>query len=126
MNVNGYSNSIAAYSDHYTSTNTTAKYSRPNTKIQSISNSDLYVFDGSYLKIKSVTLGYAIPKRLLKKAKLTNVRLYASVTNLFTFTDYPGYDPDINSYSENASRQGVDLGAYPSSKTFLGGINVTF
>jgi len=126
QNANGFENAIAGFADHYTATNTIAKYQRPNTKILAISNSDLYVYDGSYIRIKTITFGYTLPKIIDKKLKISNVRLYVAGTNLFTFTKYPGYDPDVNSYSENASRQGVDLGAYPSSKTILAGINITF
>jgi len=86
----------------------------------------LYVYDGSYARIKTITLGYTIPKSILSKIKVNNIRFYVSGQNLFTFTKYPGFDPDVNSYSSDASRQGVDLGAYPSAKSVIGGINITF
>jgi TonB-linked SusC/RagA family outer membrane protein len=123
---NGAQNAIEGFSNHYTSTNTSGKYEVPNLAINNNSNSDLYVYDGSYLRLKSVTLGYTLPKAVLSKIKINKVRLYISGQNLFTLTKYPGFDPDVNSYSGNASRQGVDLGAYPSARTVIGGLNVTF
>jgi len=123
---NGTINSIAGFANHYTSTNTTAEYERPNTSINNSTNSDLYVYDGSYARIKTITLGYSIPKRILSKIKVDNIRFYVSGQNLFTLSKYPGFDPDVNSYSQDATRQGVDLGAYPSAKSIVGGVNVTF
>jgi len=123
---NGAQNSIAGFANHYTPTNTTAQYEIPNTAVNNSTNSDLYVYDGSYARIKTITLGYTIPKSILSKIKVNNIRFYVSGQNLFTFTKYPGFDPDVNSYSSDASRQGVDLGAYPSAKSVIGGINITF
>lgn len=86
--------------------------------------SDFYVEDGSYLRIKNLQLGYTIPEALAKKAGMKQLRIYGSVTNLFTFTRYQGYDPNISSGSPLAS--GIDIGYYPQARTFIGGLRVTF
>jgi TonB-dependent starch-binding outer membrane protein SusC len=126
MVPSGYRNAIAGFADHYTSTNTTAKYQRANANSTTNAVSDLYVFDGSFLKIKSVNLGYSLPKGILSKLKVEKVRLYASATNLFTFTKYIGFDPEVNYFDSNSARQGVDFGAYPSSKTYTAGLSIVF
>jgi len=123
---NGFNNSIVGFADHYTATNTTAQYERANTAINNSTNSDLYVYDGSYVRLKTVTLGYTLPKNILTKIKASNIRLYVSGQNLLTVSKYLGFDPDVNSYSQDASRQGVDLGSYPTAKSITGGVNITF
>ena len=81
------------------------------------------VRDGSYFKIKQIQLGYSFPKALIKKIKLSNVRVYVSLDDFFTFTSYPGFDPE---FTATGNAMGIDLGSYPSSKKIVGGINVTF
>jgi TonB-dependent starch-binding outer membrane protein SusC len=122
----GYQNVIAGFADHYTSTNTTAQYQRPNELITTNAVSDLYVFDGSFLRLKSLTLGYNLPKKLAKSLKIEKARIYASGSNLLTLTTYPGFDPEVNSYSTNSSRQGVDTGSYPTAKSYTLGLSITF
>ena len=87
--------------------------------------SDRFVEDGSYLRLKNVQLGYALPKNLLKKIKFEKFRLYVLAQNLFTFTKYSGMDPEIGAYG-GALNAGVDRGFYPQARVFLGGLNVTF
>lgn len=122
----GYQNVIAGFADHYTSANTNAQYQRPNELITTNAVSDLYVFDGSFIRLKSLTLGYNLPKQLTKKLKIERARIYASGSNLFTLTTYPGFDPEVNSYSTNSSRQGVDTGSYPTAKSYNLGLSITF
>jgi len=122
----GYQNVIGGYADHYTSNTTGAKYQKPNELITANPVSDLYVYDASYVRLKSVTLGYNIATKIISKLKINRLRLYITGQNLLTFTRYPGYDPEVNSYDSNSSRQGVDIGAYPSARTFTGGISITF
>lgn len=88
-----------------------------------ILNSSFSVFDGSYFKIKQIQLGYTFPQKLLSKIRLSNIRLYASLENFFTFTDYIGLDPEIVG---SGSTAGVDMGYYPNSKRVLFGLNITF
>lgn len=82
--------------------------------------------DGSYLRINNLTLGYTLPKGLLSKIRISNVRFYGTVNNLATLTGYSGYDPDVTSRRSDPLTPGVDFAAYPRAKTWLFGVNVTF
>ncbi|MFA6335532.1 MAG: TonB-dependent receptor [Bacteroidales bacterium] len=84
-----------------------------------------WVEDGSYLKVKSVTFAYDFPRKMVDKIKLQSLKLYVTGSNLLTFTNYSGYDPDVNTLSSGL-RQGVDYGSYPQSRTFLFGLNIGF
>ena len=85
--------------------------------------SDRYVEDGSYLRMKNINLGYKW-NNPVKGIELIN--LYASVSNVFTITGYSWFDPDVNSFASDASRRGVDMFSYPSSRTFTFGLQCTF
>lgn len=87
--------------------------------------SSFYMQNGSYLRIRNITLGYSFPARLIAPAKLSAARIYFSAQNPFTFTQYIGYNPEVSSY-HSALTPGVDYFNYPLSKTFSGGFNVTF
>jgi TonB-linked SusC/RagA family outer membrane protein len=87
--------------------------------------SDRFVENGAYLRLKTVQLGYALPKSMLKKMKFEKFRVYISAQNLFTFTKYSGMDPEIGAYG-GALNAGVDRGFYPQARVLLGGVNVTF
>jgi hypothetical protein len=82
--------------------------------------SDLYIEDGSYLRLKNVQLGYNL---VLPGAR--SARVYVNGINLVTWTDYTGFDPEVSAFS-GTSRPGVDLGSYPQSRTFTIGVNTTF
>lgn len=86
--------------------------------------SDAMVYDGSYFKIKQIQLGYTLPKSWLNKVYIGNMRLYCSLDDFFTFTKYPGFDPE--SSSNATSGMGIDKGGYPTSKKVVFGINVEF
>ena len=90
--------------------------------------SDRYVEDGSYLRVKNITLGYTFPKNVLSKVKMENVRLYMNIQNLYTFTKYMGYDPEVGASTQDSSGLtfGVDNGRYPSPMTCSFGVNITF
>ena len=77
------------------------------------------VFDGSYFKIKQVQLGYTFPAKMMKKIHVQNLRVYASLDDFFTFSDYPGFDPEI-------TNMGVDKGSFPTSKKVVAGLSLTF
>ena len=72
--------------------------------------SDAMVYDGSYFKIKQIQLGYTLPKTWLKKVCIDNLRLYCSLDDFFTFTKYPGFDPEAS--SDSTSGMGIDKGGY--------------
>jgi TonB-linked SusC/RagA family outer membrane protein len=84
------------------------------------------VEDGSYLRINNLTLGYSLPKDLLSKIKISNIRFYGTVNNLATLTGYSGYDPDVSARRSDPLTPGVDFAAYPRARTWLVGLNVTF
>jgi len=81
--------------------------------------SDFYVEDGSYLRIRNVTLGYSLPKSIASKLKTGSVRIYATANNLFTITKYSGFDPEIG-----MDNNGVDVGRYPQARSFILGLSV--
>jgi hypothetical protein len=71
-------------------------------------------------------LSYTLPVNLTQKIEITKLRIYASITNLHTFTTYSGYDPDVGAYNQSAILMGVDAGRYPEARTFTFGLNVSF
>lgn len=77
------------------------------------------VFDGSYFKIKQIQVGYTFPKHLTKRLNVENLRIYASLDDYFTFTDYIGFDPEI-------TNGGVDKGTYPTSRKVVAGLSLAF
>lgn len=94
-------------------------------------NSSQWVEDGSYLRVKNLTLGYRIPVRLLKKTGIASLRFYVTGANLLTFTRYSGYDPEGNNASNIASGDtapfsGFDMGSYPSQRRYTAGLDITF
>lgn len=88
--------------------------------------SSRYIENGSYLRLKSVTLGYTFDKKLIQKIGLTNLRLTFNATNLFTITGYDGYDPEIGLSTASANVFGLDNGRYPSPTSFTFGLNASF
>ncbi len=84
-----------------------------------------FVEDGSYIRLKNLSLGYRIPSSVTSKWNIADLRLYISGQNLWTSTDYSGYDPEINSRSGNIAR-GIDQGGYPTAKTYTIGLNLSF
>ncbi|MDR0866812.1 MAG: TonB-dependent receptor [Candidatus Symbiothrix sp.] len=85
--------------------------------------SDRFVEDGSYLRIQNISLGYNFPKQWLQKGGIGNVKLYANLQNLYTFTKYRGFDPEIGI---SGGLTGVDTGRYPSPRIYTIGANITF
>jgi hypothetical protein len=86
--------------------------------------SDFFVEDGDFLRIQTIQLGYTIPKSITQKAKISNFRLYAQVNNLYTFTDYSGFDPAISSGAPVGG--GIDPGFFPTPRSYIFGINLNF
>lgn len=122
---NPYYNQLRSVLDRYTSTNTTGKLPRFSyTNVNNVYMSDRYVEDGSYLRIQNLTIGYRVPTRYLSKAKISTARVYFSVQNLHTFTNYSGYDPEVGVYNNNIRLTNVDAGHYPNPRSFTAGINL--
>ena len=110
-----------------TNTNTTIPRLNGNDKNDNKRISDLYIEDGSYLRLKTLQFGYTIPQSLSSKLYMTNLRVFVTGQNLLTFTKYSGSDPEIGQISStNYTSRGVDIGTYPQAKTFTAGINITF
>lgn len=88
--------------------------------------SDYYIEDGSYLRLKTLTLGYTFSPGVLSYVRAKQLRVYLSAQNLVTWTKYTGYDPEVSSFEQTNGVQGIDYGAYPNYRTFLAGVSVTF
>ncbi len=85
--------------------------------------SDLYVYDGSYMRLKNIELGYTVPQRWTRYAAISRLRAYFACENLLTFTKYHGFDPEISSAATSC---GMDFGVYPQPRVLKVGLNVTF
>jgi len=85
--------------------------------------SDFFIHDGSFVRLRNITLGYTLPKSITNYIKLKNLRFYVTAENLLTFTSYKGYDPEIGG---GVFSNGIDHGNYPQARTVLGGVNITF
>lgn len=94
--------------------------------VENVHNSNRFVEDGSYLRLKNITLAYNLPQSLLGKIGLKSLQVYVTGQNLLTFTKYSGYDPEVNAYGASSVALGVDYGTYPQSKTCIIGVNVGF
>jgi hypothetical protein len=85
--------------------------------------SDIYVQDASYMRLKDITLGYTLPRHITRMARIERFRMYVRAENLFTWTKYWGFDPEIGTSS---SSMGVDYGVYPQARTYTVGFNLAF
>jgi hypothetical protein len=83
------------------------------------------VESGSFLRLNNITVGYSLPKDLIAKVKLTQLRFYVTANNLYTFTKYSGYDPEVNTRRSSPLTPGVDYGGYPRSRLLLFGVNLS-
>ena len=88
--------------------------------------SDNYVEDGSYIRLQNVSLAYTFPKSWTKKIHLENLKIYCNIQNLFTWSEYKGYDPEVGSLYGNTLLNGVDYGRYPTPRIYTVGLNVAF
>lgn len=113
------------YDKRWTPENPNNEYPKINPSERNIL-SDAQVEDGSFVRIKNITLGYNLPAGWLQRSKLAKFRVYASVNNLSTFTKYRGYDPEVNAFGQSHLLQGIDYGGYPLARTIIGGVQVGF
>ena len=88
--------------------------------------SSRWIEDGSYLRLKSVTLTYNLNPKLFKKAGISRFSVYTTGQNLLTVTKYTGFDPEVNAFGLSATEQGIDYGTYPQARTVTVGVNVEF
>ncbi len=113
------------------STNTYSRALIDDGNIQNNRASSYFVEDGSYFRLRNLSLGYSLPSIITGKLGLSNLRIYMSAQNVFTITDYSGSDPEIGQNSDvngnsSVTTRGIDAGAYPVSKTFTLGLNLKF
>jgi TonB-linked SusC/RagA family outer membrane protein len=132
--------SVDYYENHWTPTNPSNRYARVNYNDDVSANnvaSSQYVENGSYMRLRNITLGYTLPSDIAKKLTFSSVRIYIAAQNLFTITKYTGLDPEIgqptgtdpnnnNGSASNPTASGVDVGTYPSSRFYTLGLNVKF
>lgn len=121
-----YTNQLPSVLDYWSVDNPDAgspRLARNDTRNTDIS--DRYIEDGSYARIQNVILGYTIPM-ISSKAGISKFKVYGGVQNLYTFTNYTGYDPEIGSYQQNTLLTGIDAGRYPMPRTYTLGINIEF
>ncbi|WP_434502447.1 SusC/RagA family TonB-linked outer membrane protein [Prevotella sp.] len=97
----------------------------PKAKFQMF-NSTYFIEDGSYLRVKDISLSYDVPRYIISKFGISRLQPYISATNLITFTNYSGNDPEVNQYGNSGSVQGIDWGTYPMSKSFVIGLKLEF
>lgn len=129
LNFTGQNNVLAeAALNRWTPENPGNKYPRAlsNGSVDVGIFSSNIVEDASYVRLKNVTLGYRLPAGLLRKAGIQSFRLYAGATNLWTITDYSGYDPEANTYGQSTTLIGIDYGGYPQTRTYTLGVNIGF
>lgn len=88
--------------------------------------SDLLIEDASYIRLQNISLGYTLPRKIISKLYLTNVRVYANIQNLYTWSKYKGLDPEIGAMYGDALMTGLDYGRYPSPRIYTFGLNVSF
>ncbi|SFQ23785.1 SusC/RagA family TonB-linked outer membrane protein [Parafilimonas terrae] len=123
--------SEAYYKNHWTPDNPSNRYARAvgnggdNSSLNNVP-SNVWIEDGSFVKLKNVSIGYTFPESWLGRFAITKTRLYISSQNLFFISKYSGLDPEIGIQGGNATQNGVDAGTYPSSRYFSFGLNVTF
>ena len=121
-----YANYTGEWLNRWTGEGTSDKYPRVTFSDNNLNGktvSDFYIQDGSFVRLRNITLGYSLPKNITDAIRLTKLRLYVSAENLYTFTRYTGYDPEIGG---GVFDNGIDRGIYPQPRTIMTGINVTF
>lgn len=119
----GFLNESEAALDRWTPTNTNTDIPRANNTRRRVVYSTL-IEDGSFLRLQALTLGYQLPRNLVPRVE--SARLYLTGQNLFTITDYSGFDPEVNSVGGDARFTGIDVGAYPRARAYNVGLNLTF
>jgi hypothetical protein len=133
--MNGVFGQTEAVLNRWTPTNTATDVPRavwgdPNNNRR---NSDRFIEDGSYARLKNLTLGYTIPKSIASKVKLEKVRIYFTGQNVLTFTKYKGMDPEVSAFSQGNNGNttanaapGTDFLTFPQPRTFIVGLNIGF
>ena len=124
-NISRELNQFASYANRWTPENPTSNIPRATSSASNRVFSSRVIEDGSFLRLKTITLGYSLPARMLRKAGIDKVRFYVAAQNLFTISNYSGYDPEV-SIRDGALTPGLDFSAYPRSRSFSFGVNLGF
>lgn len=126
--LNGNSNNLREVAaNRWTPQNPSNEYPRAAMVRTDVSGfTSTYVEDGTYVRLKNVSLGYRFSKPFISKAGLNSLRLYVSAKNLLTLTNYTGYDPELNRFANDNLSQGADYGGYPTAKLYTVGLNIGF
>ncbi len=118
-------NQYASYANRWTEENPTSDIPRATASASNRVFSSRIIEDGSFLRLKTVTLGYTLPKSVVTRLHIDNLRVYFAAQNLFTITNYSGYDPEV-SIRNNALTPGLDFSAYPRARQFSFGVHLGF
>lgn len=118
-------NQFASYADRWTEDNPYSDIPRATASSSNRVFSSRVIEDGSFLRLKTLTLGYTVPKKLLTRFRIDNLRVYFAAQNLWTITNYSGYDPEV-SIRNSALTPGLDFSAYPRARQFSFGVNLGF
>lgn len=127
--VNPTSNvSLEFYANRWTPENPSNVYPRVNADpaLNRSFISDAEVENGSYARLKTITLGYSLPLRLIEQLRFSKVRIYGTGKNLYTLTEYSGFDPEVSHFGQSAANLGADLGGFPNTRSFLVGVELGF
>ncbi len=111
------------FADTYLETNAGKTMFNPRDITKKITHS-FFIEDGSFLRLQDVTIGYTLPKKLTDKIHINRLRVYCSGYNLWLWTNYSGYDPEVD--VQSGLTPGVDYNRYPRSRNFVFGVNLTF
>ena len=122
----GFQNNSVVALKRWTVDNPTNEYPRANASSHGTVMSDVQVEDGSYIRLKELSLSYTIPVRLYKSTGIDNITVSVSGDNLLTFTNYSGYDQEVSIYGGSVFAKGADYGAYPMARTVLLSLNLIF
>jgi TonB-linked SusC/RagA family outer membrane protein len=124
--LNGTNNLDRDMLARWTPSNTETNIPRASSTRPANRISDRQIEDGSYLRLKNVQIAYNLPKSLVQKLKIESLRVYVTGQNLWTLTNYSGFDPEVNRFGQDSRSQGFDYASYPAAKTIMAGINVGF
>lgn len=113
------------YNNRWSASNTTGTMPKAGADSKTW-NSDLLVFDGSFLRVKQIQVGYTLPINLIQNLKMGSARLYVSLEDFFTFTKYPGMDPEVGSNNGANNNYGIDRGSYPIARKVMFGASISF
>ncbi|NQU32254.1 MAG: SusC/RagA family TonB-linked outer membrane protein, partial [Bacteroidetes bacterium] len=123
---NGLSNASTDMLNRWTPENPSNEYPRANRNADYLHMSDRYLEDGTYIRVKTISLSYNLPSKWMQSLKIDNARFYVTGENLFTYTKYTGFDPEVSRFGFDNTRMGYDYGGYPSAKSYILGVILNF